>query len=206
MDLTDLLQGQMPDGILDQLTNQLGGADKQQTAAAASGIMETLVGALAKNASTPEGASGLANALDNDHDGSIFDNIGDLLGGNQANLSRRTTNGTGILNHVLGNKQSGAIDMISKMSGLDSGKTGSLMAMLAPIVMGSLGKAKKSSGMDVGSLVSMLSGVATQRRQQTENPAMGMIASFLDQDGDGSAIDDVAGMGMKILGGLFGKK
>ncbi len=206
MDLMDLLQGQMPDGILDQLSSQLGGADKQQTAAAASGIMETLVGALAKNASTPDGAAGLANALDNDHDGSIFDNITDFIGGNASNMNNRTTNGAGILGHILGNRQGGAVDMISKMSGLDSGKTGNLMAMLAPIVMGALGKTKKSSGLDVGGLVSMLSGVTSQRRQQADNPAMGMIASFLDQDGDGSVVDDVAGIGMKILGGLFGRK
>jgi hypothetical protein len=206
MDLTDLLQGQLSEGLLEQLTNQLGGANKQQTQAAAGGIMETLVTALAKNAATPDGASALNNALENDHDGSIFDSLDDFLGGNTEKVNPRTANGSGILNHILGEKQGGAIDMISKMSGLDSNKTGSLMATLAPIVMGALGKTKKTSGLDVGGLVSMLSGVVGSR-QNSNNPMMGMITSFLDKDGDGSFIDDVAeGIGGKLLGKLFGRK
>ena len=141
--LMDLLQGQLTEGLVDQLSQQLGGADKQQTASAASGILSTLMSAMAKNAATPEGASSLANALDSDHDGSILDNIGDILGGATQPQNTKTTNGAGILKHVLGGKQAGAIEMISKMSGLDSGNTGNLMSMMAPIVMGMLGKQKK---------------------------------------------------------------
>ena len=64
MDLMGLLQGQLSEGMLDQLSQQIGGADQQQTAAAASGIISTLMGGLAKNASSQEGASALSNALD----------------------------------------------------------------------------------------------------------------------------------------------
>lgn len=205
MDLMDLLQGQLSDGLLDTLTSQLGGADKQQTSNAADGIMDALVGALAKNASTPEGASALNNALDNDHDGSIFDNLGDFLGGNTSSVNARTANGEGILGHILGNNKSSVIDMVSKDSGLDAGKIGSLMATLAPVVMGALGKSKKASGLDAGSLVGMLAGVVGQRKSQS--PIMGMVTGFLDKDGDGSFIDDVAGgLAGKLLGGLFGRK
>ena len=50
--LMDILQGSLSEGMIDQLSQQLGGADKKQTAVAASGIMNTLMGALAKNASS----------------------------------------------------------------------------------------------------------------------------------------------------------
>lgn len=202
-DLMDLLQGQLTEGLVDQLSQQLGGADKQQTASAASGILSTLMSAMAKNAATPDGASALANALDNDHDGSILDSIGDILGGNAQPQNTRATNGAGILKHVLGGKQSNAIDMISKMSGLDSGNTGNLMAMLAPMVMGMLGKQKRSQGLDGGGVADFLSKSvqsATNQRQE-----MGLIGKFLDQDGDGSIMDDIAGMGMNMLGNLFKK-
>ena len=199
----DLLQGQLSEGLVNQLSQQLGGADKAQTATAASGIMSTLMGALAKNAATPEGASALANALDRDHDGSILDDVMGMVTGTSQTQNTRAANGAGILGHILGGKQNGAIDMISKMSGLSSNNTGNLMTMLAPIVMGALGKTKKESGLDASGLAGMLTGsvqnVATQR------PEMGMIGKFLDQDGDGSIVDDVAGMGMKILGNLFKK-
>ena len=31
-----------------------------------------------------------------------------------------------------------------------------------------------------------------------------MLTRILDADGDGSAVDDIARMGMSVLGGLFG--
>jgi hypothetical protein len=202
--LIDLLQGQLSEGLLDQLTQQIGGADKQKTAVAASGIMSTLMGALAKNAAQPEGAQALNNALERDHDGSVLDNLMGILSGQAQPQNDRAVNGAGILNHVLGNKQNGAIQMISQMSGLDQSKTGNLMTMLAPIVMGALGKTKREQGLDVSGIASLLSG--TVSNQANTNPTMNMITQFLDKDGDGSIVDDIAGMGMKILGGFFKKK
>ncbi|MCP3897235.1 DUF937 domain-containing protein, partial [Moraxella sp.] len=204
-DLMDLLNGQLSDGMLDMLSQQMGGADKEQTAAAASGIMSTLMGALAKNASTEDGAQSLNNALENDHDGSILDDVMGMLSGQNAKPEHsKMLNGGGILKHLLGDRQGGAIDMISKMSGLSSGNTGNLMSMLAPLVMGTLGQQKRQSGLDVGGLMSLLSGTVGGRKDK--DPMMGLVSSFLDKDGDGSIVDDVAGMGMKILGGLFKRR
>jgi len=201
MDLIDLLQSQLSGNVLDQLSNQIGG-EKEQTEVATSGIISMLTAALAKNAASPGGASALANALDTDHDGSILDNIGDLLGGNLTN--NRAANGAGILKHVLGGNQGNAIDAISKMSGLTGDKTGNLMTMLAPIVLGMLGKQKRQNNMDQSGLSDMLSRSvksATNQRQE-----MGLLGKLLDRDGDGSVMDDIAGMGMKTLGNLFRKR
>lgn len=198
MDLIDLLQSQLSGNVIDQLSNQIG-EEKEKTEVATSGIISMLTTALAKNAASPDGASALANALDTDHDGSILDNIGDLLGGNLTN--NRAANGAGILRHVLGGKQGNAIDMISKMSGLNSAKTGNLMTMLAPIVLGMLGKQKKANNMDQSGLSDMLSrsvNSASSKRQE-----MGLLGKLLDRDGDGSVMDDIAGLGMKTLGNLF---
>ena len=204
MDLSNLIQSQLTDGLIDQLSSQLGGADRAQTTAAATGVLSTLMGAMARNASTPDGAAALNNALERDHDGGILDDVMGMLGG-QANANSRTTNGAGILNHVLGDRQSGAVDMISKMSGLSGDNTGNLMSMLAPMVMGMLGKAKRQNNLDAGGVSDLLSGFT--KKEQANNPVMGLITGFLDADGDGSIIDDVAGMlGKSLLGGMFGKK
>ncbi len=200
----DILQGSLSSGMIDQLSQQLGGADKQKTAAAASGAVTTLMGALARNASSTEGAQALNNALERDHDGSILEDVMGMLSGNAQVSNDRMLNGSGILNHVLGNKQPGAVDMISKLSGLDSSKTGTLMTMLAPVIMGALGKAKREQGLDVAGIASLLSGTVSAQKQN--NPTMNLVTSFLDADGDGSIVDDVANMGMKILGGLFKRK
>ncbi|NUO00060.1 MAG: DUF937 domain-containing protein [Saprospiraceae bacterium] len=203
MNIMEMLQGQLSEGLVDQLSQQIGGADKAQTATAASGIVTTLVSALARNASSQDGAAALSNALDRDHDGGILDNLMGMLSGNVQPQNERAANGTGILNHILGDRQSGVSNMVSQMSGLNNNQTSQLMTMLAPVVMGMLGKTKRENGLDVGGLASLLNGTVSQ--QQESNPTMSLVTRFLDSDGDGSIMDDVANMGMKFLGGLFKK-
>ncbi|MCU0643337.1 MAG: DUF937 domain-containing protein [bacterium] len=104
------------------------------------------------------------------------------------------------LGGLLGESGVQATDMIANQFKLDSGVAAKLIPMLAPVVLGALTKKRDAGG--VGS-----SG----------------IASLLDQDGDGSILDDVAGFLMQgllggggtqkgggvlgsLLGGLLGKK
>ncbi len=204
MDLNQLLQGNLPEDLLDQLTNQLGGADRKQTESAASAAISSLVGGLARNSSTQEGASSLFNALERDHDGGILDNVMDLFNGQQS----RTTNGAGITKHVLGDKQSSVFDMISKVSGLNSGQSGNLLSLLAPLVMGALGRQKKEKGLDIGGIASLLNGAVSGNK--SSNPMLDLATKFLDADGDGSIVDDLIGGAVKkgglgFLGNLFGK-
>lgn len=195
-------------GILESLMGQLGsneisalsqaiGAQPQQTQSAISAAMPMLIFALAKNAQQDNGASSLAGALDRDHDGSILDNLSGFLGQGQ------TSPGEAILKHVLpGAKQQVAQHGLSEVSGLDPQTTSKLISMLAPVVLGYLGKQKREQNLDAGGLASILGG---EREQvQKSNPQVSMLTMLLDRDGDGSVADDVAGLGMNLLGNLFG--
>ncbi len=206
IDFNSLLQGQLSEDLIEQFSQQLGGVEKEKTATAATAIVSTLTAALARNASKPEGAEALANALERDHDGSILDNIMGFIGGNQEPepAQSKALDGMGILSHLLGDKQNTAVSMISQLSGLGGEQTNSLMSMLAPVVMGALGRQKRQQGLDVGGLVSLLSGGVSQSKSQ--NPMLNMAMSFLDSDGDGSIMDDIGGMGVNLLKGFFGKK
>ena len=202
--LMDIIQGQLGGVALDRLSKEVGG-NPLQTATAANSIVNALLGGLSKNAASESGASALVSALDRDHDGSILDDAMELIGGMAGGGSgNRALNGAGILGHVLGGRQSNMVEMISKLSGLDKSKTGRLAIMLAPLVMGALGKAKKQSNLNQGGIADLLRG--TVQTQSKGNAQMDMLSRVLDADGDGSVVDDVAGMGMKILGGLFGKR
>jgi hypothetical protein len=203
--LQDLLQGQIPEEILAQLSAQLGSADQKQTASAISGVAGLLTGALAKNTSNEKGAQALAGALDRDHDGSILDDLAGLLGGQTQQSGSKALNGAAILEHILGNRKQGAAEMISKMSGLDSDKTDNLMQTLAPLIMGILGKTKRTQGLDAGGLMDMLNQTANSSQAQ-QNQAMRLVTQLLDKDGDGNVMDDIARIGMNMLGGLFKKK
>lgn len=208
-ELVNILQSQLGnDQFIQQLSQQIGGAEPEKTKAAATGIVSTLMSAMAKNAATPKGANSLANALERDHDGSILDDaIGMLTGQNQqASNASRMLNGSGILSHLLGGKQNGAIKMVSQMSGLDNQKTGNLMTMLAPILMGALGKTKRQQGLNAGDIFNLLNGSLTAQKQSTGNQTMDLISRFIDQDGDGDITDDAMRIGGNLLKSFFRRK
>ncbi len=197
MNVIELLQGQLDDNLIQQLSQHIGAQSTEQTEAAASGIISTLVAGLNKNASTPEGANALVSAIDRDHDGSILEDVaGFLLGGKQASNSN-ALNGAGILGHILGGKQSNATDMIGKATGMDSGQITKLMISLAPMVLAALGKARSQEGLGVENIGSVLSGSVNSPVNQRQE--MGVLQRFLDADGDGSVMDDIADMGMKFF-------
>jgi len=203
--LIDLLQGQLSDDLLGQLSQKIGGADKQQTAVAANGIFSMLTSALSKNTQSQAGANELSSVLDRDHDGSIMDDLAGFLGGQRQPQNTSMLNGAGILRHLLGGKQSNAVEMISRMSGLGSDKTGNLMMTLAPMVLGMLGKQKRQNNMDGGALAQLLSN-SVDGQVQEKRKELGLFGKFIDQDGDGDIMDDLGDMGTKFLGGLFGRK
>jgi hypothetical protein len=197
MNVIELLQGQLDENLIQQLSRHIGAESTEQTEAAASGIISTLVAGLNKNAATPDGANALVSAIDRDHDGSILDDVAGFLLGNRQTSNASTLNGAGILEHILGNKQSNTKDMLGKATGLDAAQIGKLMIALAPMVLAALGKARKQESVNSGNIGVLLSGsVNSQANKQQE---MGLLQRFLDADGDGSVMDDIANMGMKFF-------
>lgn len=151
-----------------------------------------IVAALARNAARPEGAEQLHQAVANDHDGSIFDNLSSYLGNPQ------TANGAGILGHVFGEQQGTIQNTVAQAAGLDQNAAGSLLEMVAPLVMGAVGQTQRQNDLDPGGLSDFL---GTQQ-QQTEASAPGLsgaLNSMLDSNHDGSVTDDVG----RLLGTFF---
>jgi hypothetical protein len=210
-------------GILDLLGSDLGktiisgvagqtGQDTNKTSGLLTMALPVLMQAMKQNASTPQGAEGLLGALKSKHDGSILDDLGGLFKGGVDNNVMQ--DGEKILGHVLGGRQKNVQNALSQKSGIDAGSVANILKVAAPLLMGVLGKQtrqnKVSSPTDLGGLLGgMMKGNSPQQEQS-------FLESILDADGDGSVIDDVAGMvlgGSKkkgglggLLGGLFGKK
>jgi hypothetical protein len=136
--------------VLDREADQIAariGADPAQTRQAISVALPTLLAGLQREA-VP--GSGLQQAIQQDHDGSILDDIAGYLGGT-ANLGPRTTNGAGILGHVFGEQQPQIHQALSTKSGLDIGAIAQLLPLLAPIVMGMLGRQARNEAPGAGS-------------------------------------------------------
>lgn len=197
MSVLDMIAQQLDPQTMSQMGRQLG-LDPQTTQRAVSTALPVLVGALARNTSNDQGASALVNALQTGGHGNILDDLGGFLGGgNSGGL------GGAILGHVLGARQGQAEAAIGKAAGIDLGQAGQLLAMLAPIVMAVLGRRGSQNGFDVGDLVGMLQG-DDQRVKQAHPGGGSMLESILDRDGDGQVADDLANLGMNVLGGLLG--
>ena len=207
MNLMEILQGQLSDDMVGQLSQQIG-AEKEQTAAAANGIFATLLGGLANNASTENGLASLASALDRDHDGSILDDLIGMVGGmpQSAGASSNALNGAGILGHILGDRQETAAQQISQNSGLNVNQIMKLMPILAPIVMGVLGRAKSSGGLDLGSLANILMGSAQNAQSGGFGDLLGNVLGGVLGGGQPQQPQSSGGVFGQILGGIFGKR
>lgn len=210
-------------GILDLLNSPIGktiingvagstGQDSSKTGNVLAMGLPVLMKAMQRNASSPQGAEGLMGAL-NKHDGGILENLGDLFNGGVDQTVQQ--DGGKILGHILGSKQQGVEQVIGQKTGIDAGSVANILKTAAPILMGVLGKQSRQGGVSnsngIGDLIGgMLGGNSTQQEQS-------FLEKILDADGDGSVIDDVAGMvlnqgGQKsggllggLLGGIFGK-
>lgn len=185
MSMLDMLQQRLGGNAVNQISQQLG-TDPATTQSAIAAALPMLVGALARNAQDPGKAGALANALGR-HDGSVLDDVTGYLGRGD------TSDGAGILGHVLGARKETVQTGLGQAAGIDPSKAGLLLSMLAPLVMGALGKAQREKGLDTGGLAGMLGG-EQQRAADAAPGVMGMLSSFLDRDHDGSVMDDIGGM------------
>lgn len=193
------------DSIYDLITSRLGasqvgqiqrqiGLDDGATQRAVPAAVGTLLGALAKNSQNPSGAEALHGALARDHDGSALDNLEALLGGSGA-----ATAGNGILKHVLGSRKGAVESDLGRTLNIRQDQVGQLLAMLAPVILGALGKARKEQGFDAGALARTLGQERAQLPKKLPS-GLGGLGGFLDADGDGQIVDDLA---KKVGGGLL---
>lgn len=174
---------------LNEIAGQVG-ADEASVRNAATAALPLLLAAMARNASTDGGAQALHGAIQRDHDGSVLDNLSGFLrqGGAPAD-------GAGILRHLLGARTPVVEGAVAKASGLDPAKAASLLALLAPLVMGAAGKAQREGHLTPGDLGRTLS---AERDRALGGPgdssAARILTGLLDRDGDGSVLDDAGNL------------
>lgn len=193
--ITDMLMQQLSGNAVSQISQKIG-ADPGMTSQAIAMATPLLMSALARNASNPQGAQALHQALNQDHNGGILDNVAGFLGGNP-----QAANGAGILGHVLGDQRGAVQNGLAQQTGLDANASGQLLEMLAPILMGALGKTQQQQGLDVNGLASLL-GNHQQAAQASSPDMMGMLSGMLDMNKDGNPMDDIG----RIAGQFFGKR
>jgi len=205
--LQDLLGQEQGSQTIEQISQNVG-AEPSAVSSAIQAALPMLMGGLANNASTPQGAESLNSALEQDHDGGILDNLGGLssmiFGGQQEAAPTRQADAGGILGHILGGSQGQVAQDVSNKTGLGMGQVAQILMFLAPIVMGYLGKQKQEQGVGPGGLGGLLGGLLGGSGQSAQPESSGnsmtdMASSILDRDRDGSSLDDIASMAFKYM-------
>jgi hypothetical protein len=209
--ILDLLNSDLGKTIISGVSNQTK-QPQNKTQDVLTMALPVLMTAMKRNATSPQGAEGLLSAIGSKHDGSILDNLGGLFeGGVDSNI---LDDGGKILGHVLGGKQQHVETVLGAKAGIDANDVAQILKVAAPIIMGFLGKQAKQQNVSSSSgIESLLGGLISDNSASQEQS---FLESILDADGDGSIIDDVAGMvlgGSKkksglggLLGGIFGGK
>ena len=184
--ITQTIMQQLAGGASRTIAQRLGVSESTANTAVQVAV-PLLLTALARNASAPQGAESLHQAINEDHDGSILDNLMGYLGNPQS------ANGAGILSHVFGGQRPAIENNLAQATGMDQGSAGSLLETLAPVVMGAVGQAQQQKGLDPSGLSNLLN-TQEQQAEATSPGVMGMLNSMLDQNKDGSAMDDLQRM------------
>jgi hypothetical protein len=166
-----------------QLGSQLG-LDDAQTASALSALVPALSAGLRQNVQSPDGLSGLVSALSGGaHQRYIEDPT--VLG-----EAGTVADGDGILGHVFGSKD--VSRQVAAQAGAQTGLGPDVMKRMLPLVatlvMGAMSRQASSGG---GS--SLASGAGT-------GGLLEMLGGALDQNRDGSALDDILGTIGRTLG------
>lgn len=189
MNLVSLAMQYLAPVVLNRIASSLG-IGQGLVGKAISAAIPSILAGLAGSAAKPGGASALGNVLSKIDPG-MLSNLGNLIGG--AGQQQLVDGGSSALSSLLGGGSAGALaSAVGKFAGIDSGKTASLMGILAPVVLGTLAKEQKSSGLDAAGLANLL-------QSQKSNITAALPAGFSDLLAGSGLLDSVTGS-MKAAG------
>ena len=180
--LMDMIMGAASGGVLQKVAGQFG-LDESQAASAIQALLPAITGGVQRNTEQAGGLESLLGALTSGNHQQYLDD--------PSTLEDATQDGNSILGHLLGTKD--VSRQVAAQAAEQTGLGADLMKQMLPIVaslaMGAL--SKQSAGNNLAGMVQggQASGV------------MGLLGSFLDQNRDGSMVDDVL---KGVAGRLFG--
>jgi len=193
MELTDLLA---QTGGLGSMARELGISDTQAATGAAA-LLPAILGGLKKQAQTqPSGAAGLGSLLGQLGGGGLLDNV---LSPQPTDVGR----GNDVLGQIFGSKDVSrtVAQSAAARSGIDPGLLRQMLPMVAMMVTGYMAKQGGSAPGQApaagGGLGGLLGGLMGGGGATGASP--GGLASMLDMNGDGNALDDILGMAGKML-------
>jgi hypothetical protein len=175
MSLLDEVLGAGGGSAVNQLARQFG-LDESQAQAAISALLPAVAQGFRKNAASEDGLNGLMGALSGGAHQKYVDDPASLAS------PETVQDGNGILGHIFGSKD--VSRAVTSQAAQQTGIGGDVLKQMLPVVaamaMGAMSRGRSTSVSASGGVLDMLSGM-------------------LDQNKDGSAVDDIMRMASKFL-------
>ncbi len=181
--LMNMILGAAGGGVVQKVASQFG-LDESQAQSAIQALLPAITGGVQRNVAQTGGLESLLGALTGGNHEQYLDN--------PATLENATPDGNSILGHLLGSKDASrqVAAQAAEQTGLGSDLMKQMLPIVASLAMGAL--SKQSSG---SNLAGMMQGGQS-------SGVMGLLGSFLDQNHDGSMVDDVLkGVAGRFFGG-----
>ena len=177
MNILDAIMNAQDGAAVQQLGAQVGLAPDQATAAL-SALMPALAGGFQRNIQSQGGLESLMAALSSGNHSQYIDNPASLAD------QSAVADGNGILGHLLGSKDASreVASRAAAQTGLSADVLKRMLPLAATLMMGAFSKQSGNASSTTAALGGSGGGIGA------------MLAPFLDQNRDGSIIDDVTSM------------
>jgi len=180
----DMVKGAVTKQVMGKIGGLLG-TDEAKTNSAFETAAGSILGGLIKKTGTSQGARDIFD-ITQKQDVGVLDKLGDLLGGGQAS-EQYQQQGSGLLDGIFGGQkeQTSMLETLGKFLGFKGSVMGTLMKLVAPIVMGVVAKHVKSKALDAVGLGSFLG---------EQKKSLGFMPASLTSDlGFGNLLGNVTG-------------
>ncbi len=174
MDILQAVLNAQGGGAVKQLGQQFGLSDAQ-TSAALSALVPALATGFQQEMKSSNGLEGLLGALSGGQHSRYVED--------PSSLTSAAADGNGILGHIFGSKEVSrqVATRAAAQTGIDSGILKQMLPLAAALMMGAMSNKTRSAA-------------AVPAGGDLGGGLMSMLAPVLDQNRDGSMIDDVVGM------------
>lgn len=172
MDILQTILNAQGGGAVKQLGQQFG-LDDSQTSSALAALVPALAAGFQKEMGSQSGLEGLMGALSGGQHSRYVED--------PSTLANAAADGNGILGHVFGSKEVSrqVATRASQQTGIDASILKQMLPLAASLMMGAMARSSRGSNTAAAAPGGGL---------------MSMLSPLLDQNRDGSMIDDVVGM------------
>lgn len=173
--LNTILENALDDKVLNTISQKTG-IDTDSVSSLVAQLAPQLINGAKENLIGTNDSSTLIDMISNTNLDSINENPENIDNMDNSNMM-------GELFSSLNQNEEDVSNALSAKSGIDASSISSLLPMLAPLVMGALNKQTNLSSSDTSNT----------------NDITSMLTNFIDQDNDGSVVDDLMGMAKKFF-------